>query len=107
MFAGAILKNAIALAAFDVQVDSAKANGVRVGLGPVDKLETIAHFGLWLLAVFQRKQVVLPQPGVGIERAAEGVEAVIGENDQQRVLVVYRRDGAVLLSRKAHLVLHF
>src|SRR4029077_3519501 len=82
-----LFENPNTLTPLEVQINASQTNRVGVGLRPIDGGKSIAQILSWLAIVFESKQSVLPQPGIGIEGTAESSEAMIGKHDQQRVLV--------------------
>src|SRR5579863_815806 len=86
-FAAALFQNSTALAAFHVQINSAKTERISISLGPVNRAKAVSQIFLGLLAAFQSKKIVLPQPSVGIKGATKGIEPMIGKNDQQSVFI--------------------
>lgn len=79
--------DAVALAAGEVEVEAGQAQGVGFGLGPVDGLEEVVVGGGWLDVGLELEQAVVPEPGVEFDAAAEGVEAMVGEGDEEGLVV--------------------
>ena len=75
------------LAALEVQVDPAQPERIGPGPLPVDLAEQVAGGLARLDAVAQRQKAVVVQPGVQVNAAPEAVESVIGERDEQRLVV--------------------
>src|SRR5205814_2761955 len=74
---GAFPQDPATLAAFEVEINSAQSDGIRVCFRPIDLGESFTQTCLRLATIFQRQQSVLPKPGIGIECATKSPEAVV------------------------------
>ena len=74
------LDNATGLTAFLVDVDPGESERVGLGAAPVHVLEPVSALGRTVLEV---EHSLLPQPGVQIHPAAERLEAVIGDHEEE------------------------
>ena len=72
------------LASLAVDEDAREAEGERLGLLPVHRLEPVAG---GLGAVLQDEVALVAEPRVEVDAALEGAEAVVGDDHQQGVIV--------------------
>src|SRR5579864_508567 len=89
----ALFQNALSFAAFEVQVNAAKADSIGVSFRPVHRSKAFAGIFARLAPILECKQSALPKPGIGVEGTTKCIEAVIGKHDQQRVLVNFIERG--------------
>src|SRR5215467_1353705 len=85
----AFLESSLTLAAFHIEINSPKARGVSGRTRPIYFGQTFSHLLVRLLAVLERQQLVLPEPGVRVECSAKRIEAVIREHNEQRTLISF------------------
>src|SRR5439155_22941528 len=65
------------LATFELEINSAQSDGIRVCFRPIDLGKPFTQIFVRLAIILQSQQPILPKPGVGIECTPKSPEAVV------------------------------